>query len=391
MPDEIFVARHRGPVWPGQIALPPANVAENRLTRTPPLGPVAIDAPVLGVPGRDNVLLATLATGTKTHKLLFDCGAGCLGQRPIAEIQKIDTIFFSHFHYDHIGGFDDFVRLNFDRAGAPVQIFGPRGSARIIGHRLQGVQWDRVEDATGAFRVTEIDGTRLVTSEFRCSEGFELQHEIDEQPFRGRVVDNEDFSVDAVALEHGSPSIGYIVRQKDRLAVDTAKLQRLGLPRGPWLSTLKDPKTSDETAIQIGNDTHRAGDIRAAVCTVKRGESLGYLTDFTVTDACRPELLRLFRGCNRLVCENNYRDMDVELARRNFHLTSSQVAHLARDLGVTELTVFHLSDRYDPGEWRSLLAEVRAIFTNAYFPTEWEKHFDTDRVLPGPMPSATSG
>jgi ribonuclease Z len=37
---------------------------------------------------------------------------------------------------------------------------------------------------------------------------------------------------------------------------------------------------------------------------------------------------------------------DAELARRNFHMTATQAASLAKRAGVGRLVLFHLSDRY---------------------------------------------
>src|SRR5215468_9774888 len=76
---------------------------------------VAIQHQVLGEPGRDNALLARIWTGQATHRLLFDCGEGCLSGLSAAEIRAIDALFFSHLHIDHVAGFDSFLRLNFAR------------------------------------------------------------------------------------------------------------------------------------------------------------------------------------------------------------------------------------------------------------------------------------
>lgn len=65
---------------------------------------------VLGEPGRDNALLARVGTGQATHRLLFDCGEGCLSALSAAEVRAIDALFFSHLHIDHVAGFDGFLR-----------------------------------------------------------------------------------------------------------------------------------------------------------------------------------------------------------------------------------------------------------------------------------------
>ena len=39
---------------------------------------MTIDYRVLGMPGRDNALLATVDSGQSLHRLLFDCGEGCV-------------------------------------------------------------------------------------------------------------------------------------------------------------------------------------------------------------------------------------------------------------------------------------------------------------------------
>ena len=108
----------------------------------------ALEPRLLGSPGFDNALYVTANTGKTTHRFLFDCGANCLTSLSPAEVQKIDVIFFSHLHFDHVAGFDYFLRFNFDRA-KPVHIFGPPRTAEIMHNRLQGVMWDRVGGSDG--------------------------------------------------------------------------------------------------------------------------------------------------------------------------------------------------------------------------------------------------
>jgi ribonuclease Z len=77
-------------------------------------------------------------TGQRVQRLLFDCGEECQRELPVAEIQAIDALFFSHLHVDHVAGFDTFLRHNYNRDGGPVQIFGPPGTATTLQHRFRG-------------------------------------------------------------------------------------------------------------------------------------------------------------------------------------------------------------------------------------------------------------
>ena len=73
---------------------------------------------------------------------------------------------------------------------------------------------------------------------------------------------------------------------------------------------------------------------------------------------------------NRAVYRSRYL-LDRDLAVKNHHTTTQQVARLARDAGVGQLHLFHLSDRYDRAGWLSQLAEARAIFPASGFPEAW--------------------
>ncbi len=133
---------------------------------------------ITGEPGRDNALLATVDTGQSLHRLLFDCGEGCLDDIPVAHRQDIEAVFFSHFHIDHIAGFDSLLRFNWCRPETPLYVFGPAGTIGLIHHRLQGFTWDLVEQLPGEWHVSEIADGELRTSRFLTREGFANEHAI---------------------------------------------------------------------------------------------------------------------------------------------------------------------------------------------------------------------
>jgi ribonuclease Z len=75
--------------------------------------------------------------------------------------------------------------------------------------------------------------------------------------------------------------------------------------------------------------------------------------------------------CQTLICEGQYRHDDVELARKNCHMTTVLAATLAQRAHVGELVLFHLSSRYERVVWIEMLREARQIFPNAHYPAHW--------------------
>lgn len=65
--------------------------------------------------------------------LLVDCGPGALFQLLRAEIdlKAVRHLFITHHHWDHLGGFLDFVIGSWIVGRSSLQIFGPPGTARM--------------------------------------------------------------------------------------------------------------------------------------------------------------------------------------------------------------------------------------------------------------------
>jgi ribonuclease Z len=332
---------------------------------------MAIHYQVLGQPGRDNALFVEINTGQSIHKFVFDCGEACLRDLPVAQIQAIDGLFFSHFHIDHVAGFDSFLRSNYDRADRPVCVWGPAGAVEIIHHRLQGITWNLVEGEPGEFIVTDIHADRMASSSFLARERFAVAHAGGEQPFSGTVLDDAEFGIDACLMDHGTPSVAYCVREKPRSNVDTAILAQLGLPPGAWLKRVKAPVADTHEEIQIGGKTYRVGELRERLLVSAPGESIAYLTDFRLGAKSEERLVAMLQGCTTIICENNFRNAELELAQRTFHMVSGDVARLAARVKPQRLILFHLSDRYTHAEWKEQLGEVRAVFPETYFPETW--------------------
>ncbi len=87
-------------------------------------------------------------------------------------------------------------------------------------------------------------------------------------------------------------------------------------------------------------------ELKGALVIETPGESIAYLTDFLLDEPAMERLSNSLSGCRTIICEAQYRHADVELARKNFHMTTVLTATLAQRAQVGELVIFHLSDRY---------------------------------------------
>jgi ribonuclease Z len=333
--------------------------------------PMGLSVQVLGDAGRDNAVLVLVDSGQAVRRLLFDCGDGCLGQLPFGEVQTIDHLFFSHLHMDHVGGFDTFFRCTFNRTARENHVWGPPRTADILHHRFRGFLWNLHEGQDVRWQVHDLHPGRIATYRFELAEAFERSHAEGDRTWDRTVVAGPGFTVEALRMDHGTPSVAYLVREADRVNIDTARLAALGLRPGPWLKRLRGPRPDDAEAVVIDGKPYRVADLQAALLVVSRGESVAYLTDFVLDEAAQDRLAEALRGVTAVVCESQYRDADRELARRTYHMTATQAAIVARRAGVGRLVLFHLSDRYRPKEWREMLAEAQAVFPATAFPDQW--------------------
>lgn len=332
---------------------------------------MALHFTVLGDPGRDNAVFVRVDSGKKVSRLLFDCGEGCLGRLSIAEVQAIDHVLFSHFHMDHISGFDSFFRITYDRATRPNQIWGPPGASQIMQHRFQGFLWNLHQHLASQWDAHDIYPDRIQVTRYLANQAFSEAHPLPDYPFSDVIIDTPEYSIQAYQMDHLTPSMAYLVREKPRLNVDTSRLASLGLRPGGWLNTLKTPQADEAPSIEIDGTAYPLADLRRELLTETPGQSLAYLTDFIMNHQAQERLARVLHGCTVMICESQYRHADQELAERNYHMTATQVAETARLARVQQLVLFHLSDRYTKEEWAGLLEEARAIFPNTTFPEGW--------------------
>lgn len=333
---------------------------------------MAIAWRVLGEAGRDNAVLMTVDRGQGASRCLFDCGEACVASLALAERRDLDEVFFSHLHMDHVAGFDTLFRANLFRSHPRNRLWGPPGTAEILHHRFRGYLWNLHRGMPDIpWWIVDIDDVELQTWRFQLGEAFEVAHD------EGRVRRDEallalpDATVTALSLDHHTPSMAYLVRERSHRNLDVARLEALGLKPGPWLAQLKDPTVPGETELELADRRFSWQELRDQLLVERRGDAVAYCTDFGLDAPTLDRLVPFLEGCTTLICEGHYRHVDLELARQHRHLTTVQAAELAAAAGVGELVLFHLSDRYRRDEWQAMLDEARAIFPATSCPKAW--------------------
>jgi ribonuclease Z len=298
--------------------------------------------------------------------LLFDLGE--IASLSPRKVQRIDRIFVSHAHIDHFIGFDHLLRLLVGREKS-VHIYGPAGLADHVHHKLQGYRWDLVEGYRDdlVFDVSELQAPQLiVTTRFRLKAAFAPEPTASRRILDGILCDEPAFRVSAAILEHHNTAcLGFALQEAAHINIWKNRLEKRGLPVGPWLRSLKIAVVagySDDYLIHIDGVTasERLGNLRDLL-TVTAGQKLAYVTDVADTPANRDAIIALARNADILFIESAFAARDVDLARQRAHLTTSAAGQIAREANVRRVEPFHFSPRY-AGEEQHLLEEVTAAF-----------------------------
>jgi ribonuclease Z len=184
-------------------------------------------AAALADPDRaQSAVLVTLGNGSH---YLFDCGEGATRQMLKANVNpaEVGTVFLTHLHLDHVIGLAYHILMGwiFDRQDAP-RIFGPKGTASLVRHSLEGGAYDVDIRARGSFpmRQRNMAAVRPQITEIA----------------QGVVFDDGALKVTALPVRHIPPDIcecyGFRIEAEGKviaISSDTAPCENVGvLARG---------------------------------------------------------------------------------------------------------------------------------------------------------------
>jgi len=289
--------------------------------------------------------------------LLFDLGD--LGPLSPRELRRVSHAFVSHAHMDHLCGFDRLLGVCLGRSQR-LELYGPPAFIDRIEHKLSAYTWNLIADNETDFviGVAELHGDTLAAAaEFHTKDAFRRRDVAPPATPSGILLDEEEFRVKAVTLDHGIPCLAFALEEKLHINVWRDRLERLGLPVGPWLNGLKQAVRrgeSDEmlfTLASMEEGTGREvrislGRLKTEVLRITSGEKLAYVVDAAYHCGNATRIVELARGADQLFIEAVFLSEDADIAARRRHLTAQQAGSLARRAEVKRFIPFHFSPRY---------------------------------------------
>ncbi len=297
--------------------------------------------------------------------LLFDIGR--LDNLSPRQILRISDAFVSHTHIDHFVGFDTLLRISLGREDR-LRLYGPGGFISNVEGKLKGYTWNLIEDYPISMEVIEVEEERLRKAEFNAKEGFR-RIDTDKIPYKRVLLDEPTFWIEAVLLDHRTPSLAFSINEKEHINIKKEALDEMGIAVGPWLKDLKSKvvtSASDDIDIVAplnggGQRIFKLGELKEKVITITEGMKITYVADANYTESNVEKIVSIAMGADILFCEATFLDRDREMARQRSHLTAREAGILAHMAGVRRLEVFHFSPRYQDME-EEIINEAQETF-----------------------------
>jgi ribonuclease Z len=228
--------------------------------------------------------------------LVFDAGQGAARNltRMGFSMARIDAVFLTHFHSDHIDGLGELLMQRWVAGGhaVPTPLHGPRGVEAVAAGFMQAYAHDRRHrvDHHGAAVLPEA-GAGAIALAF-------------DAPPQGRVtvLAQGDLLVEAFRVDHASvePAVGYRITYKDRSVV-------------------------------ISGDTVHSDNLREAA----QG------ADVLIHDAMAPHLMVLLEQAAAKAGRPHLSRLMADIT--DYHATAADAARIAQAAGVRYLLLTHIA------------------------------------------------
>lgn len=256
---------------------------------------------------------------------MFDCGESSQHKIMHTSIKpsKINKIFISHMHGDHILGLIGFLTSRsflLNKSENPLIIYGPKGIKEYVEFNLK---------YTYSFLTYEI--------EFEEYDSNNLT-----------IIDNDKVKVDVYKLEHTIESYGFKIAFKDQKgALNVEKLIKLGINPGP---IYKEIKSSDY--FYRNGEKYLTQDF---LSEDKKGKVLFILPDTVYFE----ELNKIIQDVDILISECTYlREEEKSMAIKHKHLNILDIKNFYNCKKFDKIYLTHISSRYDKKDLINIESDI---------------------------------
>lgn len=270
---------------------------------------------------------SSMALNFKGNWLLFDCGEGTQRQMIKAKVSymRINHIFLSHFHADHVLGLPGlFATMTLHKRDYPLYIHGPRGVKEVV---KQCIELPKIKP------------------------DFEI---ICKETKGGEIVKEKEYSVRAVEVTHSVPCLAYVFEERGKEGTfqrDTAI--KLGVPVGPLFRKLQEGKS-----VKVKGKTIKPAQVMDYTKN-RVGRKVAFVTD----TMAKGRYVQSLKGADALVHESSFLEKDKERAEETKHCTAKGAAEVAGKAEVKALYLTHFSSREkDASKFEN---EARMVFPNS--------------------------
>lgn len=285
--------------------------------------------------GRNVTSIALQLLEERNEIWLFDCGEATQHQILHTSIKprKIEKIFITHLHGDHIYGLPGLISSrSFQGGETPITIYGPNGTEQFVKTALS------------------VSHTYLT---------YPLEFITVEE---GVIFEDSSFQVLAKKIEHGIESYGYRVIEKDlpgTLLVD--KLKKIGIKPGPIYQKIKN---GEIVQLEDGSTIHGRDFIGPSL----KGRIVSILGDTRYTQ----KSIELSEHADLLIHEATFSSEDRHLAYDYYHSTTIEAAEIAKASYAKKLVLTHISSRYQtPEQLDQLVKEAKTVFNSTVIATDF--------------------
>ena len=267
---------------------------------------------------------------------LIDCGEGTQVQlrKAKAKFSKINHIFISHLHGDHVFGLPGLIS-SFRLLGreTPLHVYGPKGIKEMM---------------ETIFRITE------------SHQGFEVVfHELSSKKSE-KVFEDNRVEVFTIPLDHRIYCNGYLFKEKPKERhlnmQEISKYPEIEICDYHNLKRGKDIQLSDGYILKNENLTKPA----------EPSVSYAFCSDTRYLESIIP----IIKNVDVLYHESTFLHDLKKMADYTGHTTALEAAKIARKANVKKLILGHFSNRYN--DLSVFLNEACEIFPETYLPKQLE-------------------